>query len=195
MKQYLRATEIIDYHDEKVAALASELSDGCSDEVVITHRCFEYVRDHIRHTGDYRESVGTCKASEVLVHKTGWCYAKSHLLAALLRANGIPAGFGYQRLSCSEYLPDTYCLHGLNWVYLSAYGWYRIDPRGNKEGADAAFDPPREKLAFVPQEGEYDLEGNFPDPLEVVLDALRTYRGYEAMVGHFPDINGVAVKS
>jgi len=35
----------------------------------------------------------TCKASDVLIYGTGYCYAKSHLLAALLRANAIPAGF------------------------------------------------------------------------------------------------------
>ena len=188
MEPYLRATEIIDYHDEAVAALVAELAEGCADEVAVARACFEYVRDRIHHTGDYRDEIGTCSASEVLRHQTGWCYAKSHLLAALLRANGIPAGLGYQRLSCSEYLPDTYCLHGLNWVYLEAYGWYRIDPRGNKEGVDAQFDPPHERLAFVPQEDEYDLEDNFADPLGVVVDALRKYRGYDAMVGHYPDI-------
>lgn len=33
---------------------------------------------------------------------SGICYAKSHLLAALLRANKIPAGFCYPRLSAYE---------------------------------------------------------------------------------------------
>ncbi|MCA9151542.1 MAG: hypothetical protein KDA92_19655, partial [Planctomycetales bacterium] len=42
---------------------------------------------------------------------------------------------------------SPYCLHGLNAVYLEAYGWYRIDARGNKPGVAAAFSPPLEKLA------------------------------------------------
>nr|WP_269749949.1 transglutaminase family protein [Polyangium fumosum] len=80
----------------------------------------------------------TCTASEVLRHRTGFCYAKSHLLAALLRANGLPAGFCYQRLAHGS----GYCLHGFNAVELPGIGWYRIDARGNKPGIDAAFDPP-----------------------------------------------------
>jgi len=67
----------------------------------------------------------------VLKYKTGYCYAKSHLLAALLRANNIPAGLCYQRLTIeNDMLP--YCLPALNAVYLPKYGWYRIDARGNK---------------------------------------------------------------
>jgi len=89
----------------------------------------------------------TCKASDVLAYGTGYFYAKSHLLAALLRANSIPAGLCYQRLSIFENGPP-YSLHGLNAIYLKNIGWYRADARGNKEGVDAQFTPPREKLAF-----------------------------------------------
>ncbi len=39
-------------------------------------------------------------------------------------------------------------LHGLNAVHLPEFGWYRIDPRGNKPGVDAQFSPPVERLAF-----------------------------------------------
>lgn len=62
----------------------------------------DFVRDQIRHSADYRPNPVTCKASEVLRHGTGYCYAKSHLLAALLRANGVPAGLCYQRLSVGD---------------------------------------------------------------------------------------------
>jgi transglutaminase-like putative cysteine protease len=63
----------------------------------------------------------TCKASDVLIHGTGYCYAKSHLLVALLRANGIPAGLCYQRLTIENDGP-SYCLRGLNAVYLEQHG-------------------------------------------------------------------------
>jgi len=43
-----------------------------------------------------QRDVVTCSASEVLREGTGICFAKSHLLAALLRAVGIPAGLCYQ---------------------------------------------------------------------------------------------------
>jgi len=184
---YLRATGIIDHDHPEVLATARMLAGGREDDEAIARVCFEFVRDRIRHSGNHRDEVVTCRASEVLREGTGWCYAKSHLLAALLQANGIPAGLAYQRLSCSEYRPGIFCLHGLNWIYLKRYGWYRVDPRGNKPGVEARFDPPVERLAFVPEGEEYDLEGNYPDPLPEVLEALRKNRSYEAMVGNFPD--------
>ena len=191
MEKYLETTEIIDYQDEDIQALAKKLSLGTNDDEAIAKNCFEYVRDKIRHSGDHKDNITTYKASDVLKYGTGWCYAKSHLLAALLRANGIPTGFCYQRLSCSEYKPDIYCLHGLNWIYLKAYGWYKVDARGNKEGVDAQFTPPHEQLAFALGENEYDVEGNFTEPLEEVVEALKKYKSYEEMICHFPDIEDI----
>ena len=187
MDPYLASSTYIDYDHPAVAAKARELAKGCTNDTAIALRCFEYVRDAIAHTGDAGHGVSTIKASEVLERKTGWCYAKSHLLAALTRANGIPTALCYQRLSCAEYREGIYCLHGLNAVRLEAYGWYRIDARGNKEGINAQFTPPVEKLAFELGENEYDVEGLFAEPLPEIIEALATYKTCEAMIGHFPD--------
>ncbi len=189
MQKYLEATEIIDCHDNNIQALAKKLSEGMGEDTAIAKKCFEWVRDEIHHSGDHKDDITTYKASDVLKHKTGWCYAKSHLLAALLRANGIPAGFCYQRLGCSEYKPDIYCLHGLNWIYLKEYGWYRVDARGNKEGVDAQFTPPHEQLAFALGEHEFDLSENLAEPLDVVVETLKKNRSYDEMICNFPDIN------
>jgi len=188
MKKYLESSEIIDYHNKDIQHLAKNLAKDCSADIAIAKRCYEWVRDKIRHSGDHKDDITTCKASDVLKYKTGWCYAKAHLLAALLRANGIPTGFCYQRLSCSEYLPDIYCLHGLNWIYLKEHGWYRVDARGNKEGVNAQFTPPHEQLAFRPQENEYDLNDNLTEPLDVVVQTLKKYQSYDEMICHFPDV-------
>ena len=188
MQKYLQATDIIDYNNSAIQILAKQLSTNCKDDAQIAKNCFQYVRDEIHHSGDYKDNITTRTASEVLLHKTGWCYAKAFLLAALLRANSIPTGFTYQRLSCSEYKDDIYCLHGLNRVYLKAYGWYRVDARGNKEGVDAQFMPPYEKLAFELEENEFDLFENLTEPLDVIVDALHTYKTYDEMVENFPDI-------
>jgi len=188
MENFLESSDIIDFDHPAVAAKARELADGCNSDIEITKRCFEFVRDKIRHTGDAGEGITTCSASEVLEQGRGWCYAKSHLLAALLRANGIPTALCYQRLSCSEYVEGIYCLHGLNAVYLTDFGWYRLDARGNKEGVDAQFTPPHEKLAFELGENEYDLPELYIEPLNVVVEALKTRKNYSEMVGHFPDM-------
>ena len=130
----------------------------------------------------------TCAASEALRHRTGYCYAKSHLLAALLRACGIPAALCYQRLRLDG--PATpFCLHGLNAVWLEPFGWLRIDARGNKPGVDARFAPPHEHLAFpLLHPGESDLPGFYPRPLPAVTHALRTAKGWDRLLTNLPDI-------
>lgn len=179
-------SEFIDSNHPAVASKAAELAKGGDSEIAITRRCFGFVRDHIRHCVDFRLNPVTCKASEVLRFGTGYCYAKSHLLAALLRANGIPAGLCYQRLMLDAEEP-TYCLHGLNAVYLKAHGWYRIDARGNKPGIAAEFCPPIEKLAFtVTGAGEIDLPEIWAEPLAVVVCALSENVTYDQV--RLPDV-------
>jgi transglutaminase-like putative cysteine protease len=117
MNHYLENSHYIDWQHPAVLAKALELSGNEMDKVNIVRSCFEFVRDEIPHSWDFRQGPVTCAASTVLAHGTGYCYAKSHLLAALLRANGIPAGLCYQRLSL-ENNGEPYCLHGLNAAWL-----------------------------------------------------------------------------
>lgn len=188
MKQYLKYSEFINSEHPEIQALATQLKSNLQSDVEIAKACFEYVRDSISHSWDFKIDQITCKASDVLLHKTGYCYAKSHLLAALLRANGIPAGLCYQRLSITGDGPP-YCLHGLNAVYLKEFGWYRVDPRGNKPGVDAQFCPPLEQLAFTTNSRlEGDLQGVWPEPLPVIVAALTTHQTYMAVYDHLPDI-------
>lgn len=188
MIKFLEETKIIDYSHKEIQKLAISLAMDCKTDAEIAKKCFEYVRDHIHHSGDYKDDMTTCKASDVLKYKTGWCYAKSHLLASILRANDIPTGFCYQRLSCSEYKKDIYCLHGLNAIYLKDYGWYKVDARGNKEGVNAQFDPPKEKLAFELGENEFDLPEIYEEPLKVIIQTLEKFRTYDEMINNFPDV-------
>jgi len=191
MIKFLEETSIIDFSNKHIKELAETLSSGEKTDIETAKNCFEYVRDKINHTGDHKDNITTCKASDVLKYQTGWCYAKSHLLAALLRANNIPTGFCYQRLSCSEYKKDIYCLHGLNAIHLKDYGWYKIDARGNKEGVKAQYSPPNEILAFELQENEYNLPEIYSKPLDVVIKALNRYKTYKEMVNNFPDIEAI----
>jgi transglutaminase-like putative cysteine protease len=188
LEPYLRATPIIDWSHSAVHALARELADGLDSPAAIARQCFEWVRDQIYHSVDYQLSPVTCAASDVLDARTGFCYAKSHLLAALCRANGIPAGLCYQRLQIDPQ-QETYCLHGLVAVLLPSHGWYRADPRGNRPGVDAQFVPPRERLAFtIEQPGEADLQAVYPDPLPLVVLALQTAPNADALACNLPDL-------
>lgn len=187
MHRYLRPSEYIDLDVAEIQELAAALAKDAKSEYEVVKRSFEFVRDEIRHSADHKLNPVTCKASDVLRHKTGYCYAKSHLLAALLRANAIPAGLCYQRLSVNG--GSRYCLHGLNAVYLSDIGWYRVDARGNKAGLDASFEPPTEKLAFaIRSSKERDLPEIWSEPLPIVVDVLQRYSTYEEVLANLPDV-------
>lgn len=192
MKQYLASSEYINWRHPLVAAKAGELSKGCYDDVEIARRCFEFVRDEMRHSWDFKLNPVTCRASDVLLNGTGYCYAKSHLLAALLRANDIPAGLCYQRLLV-EPGGRRYSLHGLNAVYLRKFGWCRIDARGNNEGVHAEFSPPVEKLAFpIVEQGEADLPELWAEPLPAVVEVLVKSATFQEVCENLPDVPVVA---
>ncbi|MDB4526937.1 transglutaminase-like domain-containing protein [bacterium] len=99
MEGLLRSSSVIYWHCPYIRSRAELLGRDRSgvDEVVRT--CFEWVRDKIGHSGDKRLPGGACSASQVLAAGNGWCFARIHLLAALLRFHEIPSGVRYQRLS------------------------------------------------------------------------------------------------
>ncbi len=136
-------------------------------------------------------SVNLAEASEVLIHSHGMCYIKSCLLAALLRAMKIPAGFCYQRLTLGDTPKSGYCIHALNAVFLSETGaWIRLDARGNKEGINAQFSLEAEQLAF-PEREEYD-ERDYPtiyiNPLKITMDTLQNNDNLlEMYMHHLPE--------
>ncbi len=187
LDKYLASSEFIDWQHPEILKTAQTLSQGKATPVAIAKSCFEYVRDEIKHSSDYRLNPVTCKASDVLRYQTGFCYAKSHLLAALLRANRIPAGLCYQRLTIKNSAPP-YCLHGLNAVYLPEQGWYRIDARGNRADVKAEFTPPLEKLAFpIMVVGEIDFSEVWPEPLTEVVQVLESSTHYQHVLENLPD--------
>jgi len=187
MDHYLAHSEVIDWQTELVLRKAIELKGEETADEVIAKACFEFVRDQIKHSWDFQLGPVTCKASEVLRHGTGFCYAKSHLLAALLRANQIPVALCYQRLTVSDVPP--FCVHGLNAVFLQKYGWYRVDARGNKPGVAAKFSPPQETLAFpIVTPGEADLPERWSEPMPLVLEALQKYENIQDLADNLPDI-------
>jgi transglutaminase-like putative cysteine protease len=167
---YLGSDDVIDVHHPEVRALSMRLSSEAPEAIEFACTAFTWVRDHIRHSLDAQEPLVTISASQTLQEGLGLCFAKSHLLAALLRAQGIPTGLCYQRLSDGS----DYFVHGLVAVYLEG-AWHRQDPRGNKPGVDAQFDLSRERLAWPTDaaSGEVDYSEVFTAPHDRVLGSLR----------------------
>lgn len=167
--EYLDPGPVVESDHPDVRRLAHDLRTRNADDVDFARAAFEWVRDQITHSVDADDSRVTITASEVLHQGTGLCFAKSHLLVAILRAERIPAGLCYQRLTDGE----RHLLHGLVAVYL-ANAWHRIDPRGNRSGLDAQFSLVQERIAYRtdPKLGERDYRRVFQQPSRTVIDAL-----------------------
>ena len=186
---YLNATSIIDYNERSIQLLSEKLKTECSSQMHYIKKAYHYVRDEIAHSADIQALSITLKASEVLKEKHGICFAKSHLLAALLRANKIPTGFCYQRLILDDEKSPYLVLHGLNGVYVDKVNkWIRLDARGNNNGIDAQFSLDQEKLAFPIREvfGEEDIFTVFSNPNNNVVRALTTYKTRMELWDHIP---------
>lgn len=115
--EYLKEDNVINYGNENIMQLADTLYQGTSNEVEYIKKAYEYVRDNISHSVDINEDILTCSAAEVLEASHGICFAKSHLLAALLRYKSIPTGFCYQKLILDDETAPVLIYHGFNGVY------------------------------------------------------------------------------
>lgn len=176
-KDYLSETECIDYNNSVIQEKVKELKLNSDSQLKYIENAYKFVRDEISHSWDIKSEVVSRKASEVLINRTGICWTKSSLLAALLRANGIPSGFSYQFLTRADDNADEgYIIHALNTVFISELNkWIRLDARGNKESVHADFCLDEEKLAFsIRRElGEVDYRDNNPDLDDRLIKILK----------------------
>ncbi|MCO5249340.1 MAG: transglutaminase family protein [Chitinophagales bacterium] len=160
-----------------------------SDKTEQAKLAFEIARDEIKHSFDLKSDIVTINAENVLEQCEGICFAKSHLLATLLRALGIPAGFCYQRvLKNPKDRNSGFALHGLNAVYLDNVGWFRLDPRGNKLGVDSQFSIKEEKLAYPirTEWGEVDYPNVFVRPSEAVIQSMHQAHDFDTLFNGRP---------
>jgi transglutaminase-like putative cysteine protease len=171
----LDLTPVIDFDNRDIQDLIELRGWRGHPDVEGAMAIYEFVRDEVCHSWDAQDDDVTCAASDVLQRRTGICYAKSHLLAALLRGVGIPAGFCYQRLVLFDDPADGYSIHGLNALYLASLNrWIRVDARGNNTTVSTRFDIEKESLAFTvrPELGEIDYPGAYAQPSRAVVDSL-----------------------
>lgn len=186
-EDYLVEEEVIDFNHPIIQGAVKQLYREAVDERDKIKRAYNYVRDEIKHSWDIQSTRVTQKASEVLNYKEGICYAKANLLAALLRAIGVPTGFCYQRLTLGDTPETGYCIHALNAVYLSDFKhWIRLDARGNKEGIQARFSIGQEQLAFKVRDAydEVDYPTIYKCPNLRTMETLSQYKDCIQMYKH-----------
>lgn len=187
MSDYLHSSAIVDWQDPRIMRKARELSVASTSENALVKRSFEFVRDAVREPAP--DAPLAISASDVLGAGSGCSFGKAHLLAALLRANRIPAGLCYQRLACTDD-PGRFGLHGLAAARLSRHGWYRLDPsRGAKGLGVGEFCPPVERFArHAIEAGEGNLPEVWIEPLPIVIEAMRASADSVDLTHRVPDI-------
>ena len=187
---FLAEDEYVDYSSSAIQKKVAELFSGIGIEknAEKARLAFLYVRDEIPHSFDCSATVIAAKASDVLIHKTGICHAKSNLLAALLRSQGIPTGFCYQHLTLADDESSGYCLHCFNAIYLQD-NWIQVDARGNTNGIDAQFSLGEPKLAFAnrPQYDEYFIAGIYSHPHHATMAMLEKSKTIQDVMDNIPD--------
>ncbi|WP_028402712.1 transglutaminase-like domain-containing protein [Ectobacillus panaciterrae] len=176
LDDYLKELPEVDFTHPLIQQKAHQVYlDSNHNQVEYIKNAYEFVRDEIPHSWDIQSTRVTQKASEVLQEGEGICYAKSNLLAALLRAKGIAVGFCYQRLMLFDTPEKGYSIHALNAVYIESENkWIRLDARGNKPGVQAEFSLDKEKLAFPihPELDEVDYPVIYSMPNEKTMKVL-----------------------
>jgi len=141
---YLKPTKYVDCQHPQIKELSKKLTHSCKSEIKKIEKLFKWVKENIKFEFGY----WGFKASEVLQRKTGMCTTKATLLIALLRATGIPAGYGILRVITKDFYGELMCpsfeklvsprtVHVFVGVYLNNKKLIICDPSVDKELANS----------------------------------------------------------
>jgi hypothetical protein len=187
IEEFLQFDDVVSL-DDSIRRRTDSITARTTDEASIAKSIFEWVRDRIPHSKDISAEVVTCTAIETYREGTGICFAKSHLLAAMMRHANIPCGFCYQVF---DDLPndsaDTLVLHGMNAILLKETGkWHRIDARGNRDDIWSEFSLDRKVLVFP--ECAFLDDNVYAIPLEIVVNGLRNAKSLTSLWPNLPSV-------
>jgi len=124
--RYLNAEKWIEVEDKSIRKLASSLKG--ENDISTIDNIYKYLNENLGYAGYLSDMKGAAKALE---SKSGDCTEFSDLFVALSRSNNIPARVISGMLTSYTNTP----FHSWVEVFLSDYGWVRIDPTtGNSNG-------------------------------------------------------------
>lgn len=190
LQAYLKESNVIDFSHPLIQEKVKEFTRLGKTKEEQAELAFNFARDEIKHSFDIDGTVVTTTASEAMEEKEGICFAKAHVLAALLRVMGIPTGFCYQRVTKKGTPEFGYALHGLNAIYSEDTNtWFRVDPRGNKPGISSEFNTHEEKLAYPIrlELDEIDYPYVYSEPLEEAIFSLENATDCKELYLHRPE--------
>ena len=186
-KAFLQEDDYVDFTNISISREVSQAILKCKTLEEKARAVFEFVRDDISNAFDIDSIDIPCTASETVRARYGTDDSKANLLAAMMRALGIPAGFCYQRLTVLDDDSEGLYLHCYNAIYLDGK-WIRLDAstdRGGKKGEFAKITP---ILPFTPREvfGEENIPGIFAEPDERSMAVHRAAEYIEEVIFNLP---------
>lgn len=140
-EQCLGPTPFMDSDSPAIVNLAAELADNAQNDREKTLKLYYWVRDAVRYNPyALQMSETSLRASTTLEARQGWCVPKALLLAALCRAQGIPAAPGLADVRnhlSTERLRETmqtdiFYYHGYTSIFLDN-AWVKATPAFNIE--------------------------------------------------------------
>jgi transglutaminase-like putative cysteine protease len=145
LQVYLQETEMVDFSNAGIKAIANELATGEDDALAVAVKMADWTRLSISYNLTTLTAEATQSASWTLENKYGVCDELTNLYIALLRSVGIPARFvtGISYTS-SDLFANPWNPHGWTEVYFPEYGWVPFDVT---YGQYSFSDPTHVKLA------------------------------------------------
>lgn len=139
MQDALRSTFYLDCNHPDIRDLAAELTAGLEQPAGRAAALFRHVRDQIRYTVHAAFADPTAYPASVTLRRgDGYCIQKSVLLAALLRAAGIPARLHFADLRNRRAPEELRALMGTDVFYF--HGYVEAHVEGAWRKATPAFD-------------------------------------------------------
>jgi len=135
----LAATRFLDYEHPAIVALVREVTEGATSDVDRARRLFVAVRDRVRYDPYQIElEPEQLTASATLVRGRAFCVPKAILLAATLRACGIPARLGFADVT--NHLATQRLLDALKTSVFAFHGYVVTRIGGRELKVTPAFD-------------------------------------------------------
>jgi transglutaminase-like putative cysteine protease len=179
-RPWLKGTRCVQAEHERIAEVADEIR-GDSKDVM------EIIDGTLKRTAKiYSQQEGRCDGLDAVqaLDKQGSCTSCANLVAALLRANGIPARILAGYPSWSGPLQTHYLVE----AYVPDYGWYPIE----STRLQAPWQPYQQiEVAIIPPEYEDKSQHRFCAAGGVPYLSLTEYPGHD---GSFASIGTIVEK-
>ena len=144
-QEFLEGTKYCDVENAEILRRTKTLLSSCDSDDFHSAVCiFNWLRDEVKYSFDF----WNVKASETLQKMSGMCANKANLQAAMLRAAGVPAGYGTLRIKKEAigtisndeiYMKSADSIIHVYCCALLQNQWVSADATVDKELYDAAY--------------------------------------------------------